>query len=79
MNALPEHASPSWMTLLFAGRAKIEAAPAADRDAYFRFVEALAGNPEAFGFTAAPDIDQFLKDEAVDNELAREADEWQRR
>lgn len=45
-----EERRPPGVSLLFASRAEILAAPAAERDAYYRIVDALVARPEDFGF-----------------------------
>ncbi len=69
--------SPGWIKLLFAPLSEILAAPEADREAYYAFVNAFTDNPEACGFRYETGDDiaaDFAKDrflDAVNQDVAR--------
>ena len=66
---------PLGISLLFASRAEILAAPAEECDAYFQIVEALVKRPEDFGFRheTSADLDA---DDAVDRGLHGMNQDW---
>lgn len=66
---------PPGISLLFASRAEIQAAPAEEREAYYAIVEGLVANPEAFGFRyeTAADLDA---DYTVDRGINAANQDW---
>lgn len=49
---------PPGVSLLFCSRSEIEAASAAEREAYYAIVESLLADPESFGFRRETNIDR---------------------
>jgi hypothetical protein len=70
-----QYKRPPGLSLLFCSRAEIEAAPAAEREAYYRIVDGLVSAPEAYGFRreTAADLDA---DEAVDRRVSALNNDW---
>lgn len=66
---------PPGLSLLFCSRAEIEAAPAAEREAYLRIVDSFVANPEAYGFRRETAAD-LEADDAVDRKVAALNDNW---
>lgn len=60
---------PAGVGLLFRSRAEIAAAPAAEREAYFRIVDGIVANPEAYGLRRDNAADAQA-DETIDRKLA---------
>lgn len=61
----------SFQHLMFASKATINAAPAAERDAYYEWVERFCASPEEYGFTAKPDHQKEMRDDAMDRGIHR--------
>lgn len=72
---MDDYQRPPGLSLLFCSRAEIEAAPAAEREAYYRIVESLVANPEAYGFRDETDAD-LAADAAVDRRLSGLNNDW---
>lgn len=66
---------PPGISLLFCSSAEIQAAPAEEREAYYRIVENLCSYPEDYGFQYETDAD-IAKDDAVDVALAGAMNDW---
>jgi hypothetical protein len=60
---------------MFASRAEIEAAPAAEREAYYAIVEAILADPASCGMrrTSAED---FVRESVLDARLAGINNDW---
>lgn len=52
-----DQARPPGVALLFASKEAIAAAPAAEREAYYRIVEDICAEPAAFGFRRETAVD----------------------
>jgi hypothetical protein len=66
---------PPGVSLLFCSRAEILAAPAAEREAYYRIVDGLVAAPEAFGFRRDNDAD-LTADVCADRRIAVLNQDW---
>lgn len=66
---------PPGVSLLFCSRAEIDAAPAAEREAYYCIVGGLMADPESFGFYFETAADRARED-SVENALAGANHDW---
>jgi hypothetical protein len=66
---------PPGVGLLFRPQSAIDAAPAGERDAYYRIVEGICADPGACGFDFGTPAD-LEADAVVDARLAALNDDW---
>jgi hypothetical protein len=70
-----DYVPPPGISLLFCSRAKVLAAPAEERAAYYAIVEGLVATPGSFGFRRETTAD-LESDDVVDRRLAVLNDDW---
>jgi hypothetical protein len=70
-------ARPPGTGLLFATSAEIEAAPAAERDAYYAIVRSLLTDPQAYGFRNETPADLAI-DDVIEGRVAAVNNDWVR-
>lgn len=66
---------PAGLSLLFHSRAELDAAPAAEREAYYRIVDGIVADPEACGFRFETEADLEAED-AADRRITAMNHEW---
>ncbi|MBR0879514.1 hypothetical protein JQ608_20480 [Bradyrhizobium liaoningense] len=66
---------PLGVSLMFASRTEIEAAPAAEREAYLRIVEAILADPASCDMRREND-DDLAREPALDAKLAGINNDW---
>lgn len=64
-----KYVRPAGLSLLFCSKAQIAAAPQAEREAYYRIVEGICENPEAFGLEPDNDYGRRHGRRLSDNEI----------
>lgn len=70
-----EYVRPPGLSLLFCSAAEIAAAPPAEREGYYRVVESLCANPEAYGFRYETAMD-LAREDAADRRTAAANQDW---
>jgi hypothetical protein len=70
-----EYQRPAGLSLLFCSRAEIDAAPAGEREAYFRIVESICANPGAYGFRYETAMD-LAREDAADRAIHGANQDW---
>lgn len=66
---------PPGVSLLFCSQSEIDAAPVAEREAYYAIVDAIVEEPELFGLRHETG-DDWSKEFAADRQIAAEEQEW---
>ena len=66
---------PPGVSLLFCSQAAIDAAPAAEREAYYAIVDAIVEKPENFGLRLETG-DDLSNEFAADRRIAGEEQDW---